>query len=119
MEKKLGALWGQSILLADPRSSGSRRLKGGCSQDWLPHLEKVEILRRVARFLHAQRFGATRFQNAVGRLEIKRAEHAVIARSQIGEAVLTVGIGARELQILDAPMSGRVIGFEIDRSARR
>jgi hypothetical protein len=24
-------------MLADPLSSGSRRLKGGGSQDWLPH----------------------------------------------------------------------------------
>jgi hypothetical protein len=28
---------GQAILPADPLSSGSCRLKGGCSQDWLPH----------------------------------------------------------------------------------
>ena len=29
---------GQPILAADPLSSGSSRLKGGCGQDWPPHI---------------------------------------------------------------------------------
>jgi len=29
---------GQAILPAEPLSSGSCRLKGGCGQDWPPHI---------------------------------------------------------------------------------